>query len=113
MLAMDSVRREMDTIISELRIKRALSSKTSPGAIRVFLPGELVYVYRERPEKWIGPFRITKIDGKTVYVRDGQDGKPFSITSVKPHHTPVDISNHFMSDLRQVFHSTLLNSSSR
>jgi hypothetical protein len=27
-------------------------------------------------------------------------------------HTPVDISNHFISDLRQVFHSTLVNSSS-
>jgi hypothetical protein len=113
MLAMDSARREMDTIVPELRIKRALSSKTHPGAIRVYLPDELVYVYRERPAKWIGPLHIAKIDGKTVYVRDGQDEKPFSITSVKPHHAPVDISNHFMSELRQVFHSTLLNSSSR
>jgi hypothetical protein len=100
MLAMDSARREMDIIVSELRIKRALSSKTPRGAILVYIPGELVYVYRERPAKWIGPFPITKIDVKTVYVRDGQDEKPFSITSVKPHHTPVDISNNFMSDLR-------------
>jgi hypothetical protein len=46
-------------------------------------------------------------------VRDGQDGKHFSITSVKPHHTPVDIINHFMSDLLQVFLSTLLISFTR
>jgi hypothetical protein len=62
MLAMNSARREMDTIVSELRMKRALSSKTPPGAIRVYL---------EHPAKCIGPFPITKIDGKTVYVRDG------------------------------------------
>jgi hypothetical protein len=71
MLAINSARREMDTIVSELRMERALSSKTPPGAIRVYLPVELVYVYREHPAKWIGPFPITKIDGKTVYVRDG------------------------------------------
>jgi hypothetical protein len=37
MLAMDSARREMDTIVSKLRKKRGLSSKTPPGAIRVYL----------------------------------------------------------------------------
>jgi hypothetical protein len=112
MLAMESTRREIDNVVSELRIKRALSSKTPPGAIRGYISGELVYVYRERPEKWINPFPITRIDGKTVYVRDGGDEKPFSITSVKPHQTPVDISNQFMSDLRTMCHSILLNSPS-
>jgi hypothetical protein len=77
MLAMESARCEIDTMVSELRINRALSSKTPPVAIRVYIPGELVYVYGERPEKWIGPFSITGIDGKTVYVRDGDDEKPF------------------------------------
>jgi hypothetical protein len=38
MLAMDSSRREMDKVVSELRIIRALSSKTPPGAIREYLP---------------------------------------------------------------------------
>jgi hypothetical protein len=91
MLAMDNARREMDTIVSELRIERAPSSKTPPGTIRVYLPGELVYAYRERPAKWIGPFHITKIDGKTVYVRDGQCSKmtfretrPFDRGSLEP-----------------------------
>jgi hypothetical protein len=44
MLAMGGARREVDTIVSELRIKIALSSETPPGAIRVYIPGELVYV---------------------------------------------------------------------
>jgi hypothetical protein len=100
----------MDTIVSELRRKRALSCKTSPGAVRVYLPGEILYVYRERPAKWIGTFPITKIYGNTVYVRDGQDEKLFQ--SPPSNHTPVDISNHFISDLHQLFHSTLVNSSS-
>jgi hypothetical protein len=93
MLAMDSARREMDTIVSELRIKRALSSKTPPGAIRVYLPGELVYVYRERPAKWIGPFPITKIDGKTVYVRDGQDKNHFQspLSNLTIHQSTLEI----------------------
>jgi hypothetical protein len=38
MLAMDNARREMDAIVSDLRIKRALSSKSTPGATRVFHP---------------------------------------------------------------------------
>jgi hypothetical protein len=46
MLAMDNARREMDAIVSDLRIKRALSSKSPPGAMRVFHPKELVRVYR-------------------------------------------------------------------
>ena len=55
--------------------------------MRVFHPGELVRVYRERPDMWTGPFPVTRVDGKTVYVRDGIDENPFSITSVKPYHT--------------------------
>ena len=107
MLAMDNARREMDSIVSDLRIKRALSSKTPPGAMRVFHPGELVRVYRERPNMWTGPFPVTRVDGKTVYVRDGIDEKPFSITSVKPHHTPRELSNIFMSTTHAVLHSLL------
>ena len=42
MLAMDSACREMDAIVSELRMKTALSGKTHPGSIHIFHPGELV-----------------------------------------------------------------------
>jgi hypothetical protein len=41
-------------------------------------------------------------------MRDGTDEKPFSVTSVKPHHTPVDLRNQFMSDVNEVLHSMLL-----
>jgi hypothetical protein len=54
MLAMDNARRAMDAIVSDLRIKRAPSSKTPPGAMRAFHPGELVRVYCERPDMWTG-----------------------------------------------------------
>jgi hypothetical protein len=108
LLAMDSARREMDAIVSELRIKRALNSKTPSGATRVFRPRELVYLYRERPSQWMGPFPIFRVDEKTVYVRDGKDGKPYSVTSVKPQRPPNDISEYFMSNLHSVLHSALL-----
>jgi hypothetical protein len=77
MLAMDNARSEMDAIVSDLRIKRALSIKTTPGAMRVFHPGELVRVYRERPDMWTWTFPFTHVDGKTVYVRDGIEEKTF------------------------------------
>jgi hypothetical protein len=36
MLELDSARREMDTIVSEMRIERAFSGKTFPDAILVY-----------------------------------------------------------------------------
>jgi hypothetical protein len=56
---------------------------------------------------WTGPSPITRVDGKTVYVRDGIDEKSFSITSVKPHHTPHELSTLFMSTTYAVLHSLL------
>jgi hypothetical protein len=89
-LAMEAARREMDAVVSELRIKRALDSNTPPGAERTFKPGELVYVYRERPQEWLGPYPVVQVDGKTVYIRDGSHTKPFSVTAVKPYpHVPA------------------------
>jgi hypothetical protein len=107
MLAMDNACREMYGIVLDLRITRAFSSKTTPDAMRVFHPGELVRIYRERPDMWTGPFPVTRVDGKTVYVRDGIDEKPFYITSVKPHHTPRELSTLFMSTTQAVLHSLL------
>jgi hypothetical protein len=48
-----------------------------------------------------------RVEGKTIYVRDGIDEKPFEITSVKPHHTPRDISARFMFTTHAVLRSFL------
>jgi hypothetical protein len=53
---------------------------------------------------WTGPFPVTHVDGKTVYVRYGIDENPFSITSVKPHDSPRELSTLFMSTTQAVLH---------
>jgi hypothetical protein len=58
MNALASARAEMEKTVSELRIKRAKSSKIPPGAYRVFDPGELVLVYRERLDEWKTPIQL-------------------------------------------------------
>jgi hypothetical protein len=90
LLAIDVPRREMDVIVSELRIKRALHTYTPPSAEHSFNPGALVCVYQERPQEWLGPFPVVQVDGKPIYVREGSQAKPFSVTTVKPyHHAPA------------------------
>jgi hypothetical protein len=84
-LAMETARREMDAIVFELRIKRALACLTPPGADLSFSPGELVYVYRERSQECLGPYPVVQVDGKTVYIRDGNHVKPFSVAAIKPY----------------------------
>lgn len=41
-------RTEMETIVAESRIKRALQSELRPAKKHLMLPGDLVMVYRER-----------------------------------------------------------------
>jgi hypothetical protein len=107
MSAMKSARCEMYSIVSELRINRTLYSKTLCGAMRVFHPRELARVYRECPNMWTGPFAVVRVERKTVYVLDGIVEKPFAITSVKPHHTPRNISAQIMLTTYAVLHSLL------
>jgi hypothetical protein len=47
---------------------------------------------------------------RPVYVRDGIDENPFSITSVKPHHTPREMNTLFMYTTQAVLHSLLQDS---
>ena len=61
MLAVDSVLCDMDSIVSELRKKRTLYSKTPPVAMRVSIL-EKSYAHRERPDMWTGPFPVVRVE---------------------------------------------------
>jgi hypothetical protein len=95
----------MEKIVSELRIKRTKSSKVPPGAYRVFDPGELVLVYRERLDEWKGPYPITRIEGKTIHFRDGDTEKPFSITAVKSYVSPEHFGKDFIAHIARILHT--------
>lgn len=75
---------EMETIVSEQRIERALRSKLPPAVRYKIDPGDEVLVYREEPRKWLGPYKVQRIDGKRVFVNDGTTTRPFNMTHVLP-----------------------------
>lgn len=53
-------RTEMETIVVEARIQKALQSKLSPAKKYFILPGDLVKVYREWKSKWKDHSRLPK-----------------------------------------------------
>lgn len=54
MRAMEVSRREMEIIVSQLRIRQALRSRIPAAANYIINPGDLVRVSRETDEKYTG-----------------------------------------------------------
>lgn len=74
----------MESIVAEERIKKALLKKVPPITVRLVLPGMEVLAYMEREKMWIGPALVQRVEGKTVYFKDGGGSvKRFSTTAVK------------------------------
>ncbi len=84
-LAMDSVRKEQ----AKRRINFGLQTK-GPKAmehsekLRNLPAGSPVYVYRQKSNKWEGPFLFIEIQGETVTVQQPSGRKIFRSTVVKP-----------------------------
>lgn len=86
MNALQLARREMETIVSKQRIHKAISSNVPFSATYEFKPGEEVLVYREKEKvKWTGPYHITRIENKQVFIdRDGTEVQ-HSISQIRPY----------------------------
>lgn len=82
--ALKKAKAEMESIVAEQRIKKALKSKLPPATKYLIKPGDQVRVYQEIPKRWDGPFTVTKISDKIVSVTDGNVVKEFNITSMLP-----------------------------
>lgn len=61
---------EMNTIIAERRIAEALRRQSQSGIETVNEIGDEVLLYTEKKHQWIGPYTITKIDGKIISVKN-------------------------------------------
>lgn len=73
MKAISTARREMATIVAELRIQEALRSNVPPATDYTLKPGDHVRVYREKEKRFTGPFPMISIVGKQVFLlRNGQ-----------------------------------------
>jgi hypothetical protein len=70
--ALQIARKEYGQFIAHERNKRA--SRSQPPTEHLISPGDMVYVYRERPQKWVGPVRCIHRDGKQIQVAVGNGG---------------------------------------
>ena len=83
--AIVDARLEMGRIVTEQRIARALKSKLPPAVTHNLNPGDNVLVFREKKKRWIGPYRVSRIEEKRIFITDGKSTRPFSITQVLPY----------------------------
>jgi hypothetical protein len=88
MNALASARAEMEKTVSELRIKRAISSKVPAGAYRVFDPEELVVVYHERLDEWKTPVQLREWKDKPYSSETETPRKPFPSKPSKAMYLP-------------------------
>lgn len=44
----------------------------------------MVYVFREREKQWNGPYTVSKVSGKEVYVKDNGKEQNFIISRILP-----------------------------
>ena len=84
----NAARHEMEKIMAELRIKRALQHAAPSSANTVYSPGDQVLLWREkqfdnRIGEWVGPFTVVAVNEqkKQVFVQDVRIGqaRPFNI----------------------------------
>ena len=68
MRALQAGRTEMETVVSELRVRQAMLSKIPRCVDTILKPGDLVRVYRETDKKYVGPYPVIRVDGKQVYL---------------------------------------------
>ena len=92
-------RKIMAQEIAKSKLQRALKHNAPDAADRVFEPGQLVLVWREkivnnRIGEWLGPYQVISMDHHTKIVLVDCDGesKRFSATQVKVFKSPVSLS---------------------
>ena len=107
------VRKEMERIMAEMRIRRALKHKIPAAADTSYQPGDKVLVWSEkivesRIVEWLGPFEVLASDEekKLVYVKDVKTGaaRPFNVSQVKRYLTPDMVAHCIMSELGEKLH---------
>lgn len=61
MRALPVSRREMETIVAQLRINQALRARISAAANYIISPGDLIRVFRETDRKIHGPYTVLRV----------------------------------------------------
>lgn len=82
MQALECAPKEMATRTPELRIRKELLSRVPRNAAVQIVAGEKVRVYRETDRPYVGPYPVTRVDKKQVYVVIKDREVQFSIHQV-------------------------------
>lgn len=109
MMALQSAREEYEKIISRQLVNRGLRKIHPPSFSESFVPGDFVYVYREKLKQFTGPHVIASIDGKAARVHLGERTGPrsFNISQLKRapiQRTAIDELAHMSSRSPHVYH---------
>lgn len=89
--AIRNARAESAKVVAQQRVARALAARPPNATDSTIKAGDMAYVYRERPRKWIGPLPCIHRDGKKVVVAQDQTPKSFNLSQVKKADTDVPI----------------------
>ena len=89
--ALKKAQAEMNSIVAERRIKRALLHKVPNASNYVFRPGTEVLVYREDEKKWKGPLTVKAVNEKIATLRNDDNGAEadFNVQQLKPYFRPI------------------------
>lgn len=71
----------MGLTVTEQRITRAIRSKI-PSAVSYDIRA---LIYRERKPRWIGPYRVHRVEDKPTFITDGQHRRPFYVSQLLPY----------------------------
>ena len=82
MNSLEKARNEMATIVAELRLKTALASRVTQNSDLSIAAGDLGRVFRKTDKRYVGLFPIIQVDGKQVFVLQGNREVQFSIHQV-------------------------------
>ena len=84
--ALAAARKEYEKAISQQCIRAALNRAPPQASNYTFVPGDNVYVYREKLKHWTGPHIVAETDGKSDLVHIGETTGPrqFNVSLVKP-----------------------------
>lgn len=88
--AAGAARREYELIVNAEPLKLAAKTRPPPATNAQLKSGDMVYVYRERSNRYTGPHMIASVHGKNVRVHVGENTGPraFNIAQVRPSPLP-------------------------
>ena len=89
MKALKLARLEMSKQVAKERLRTAHNSNVPAASDSEVKAGDKVFVYREEPREWLGPYLVLSCEQKQVIVDIDGTRKPYSIDKVKIYYEPV------------------------